>query len=140
MVHSAMHAETRDDHEADLRFVATNHSEIDWVRRRSERARRDEQRAKSTTFAMAFSLFLALAAAALLAGGRSLIDPLLQSAAAAREARRVGEAVYALPDGIYCRRAAFDNGTGELTGGALELCPTRNNRVRVTTGFSWGAH
>lgn len=136
----AMHAHHQDISEADKRFAATNQSEMEWLLRRSARARRDEQRAKSATFAMAFSLFLALAAGALLAGGHSVIDPLLQSAAAAREARRVGDIVYALPDGIYCRRASFDNGTGELTGGGLELCPVRSSRVRVTTGFSWRAH
>jgi hypothetical protein len=140
MVHTAMHADNQDRINAALRFAAAKETEIDWLRRRSARARRDEQRAKSTTFALAFSLFLALAAGALLAGGHSVIEPLLQSAAAARDARRVGDVVFALPDGIYCRRAVFDNGTGELTGGGLELCPGRGDRVRITTGFSWGAH
>ncbi len=109
--------------------------------RRIARARRDE-RAKSARIAIVVSLFLALLAAALLGGGHTVIDPLLQSAAAAREAKRVGDIVYSMPDGTFCRHLAFDNGTAELIEGAIEQCPNDlfKMRGRAAKGFAWGGH
>lgn len=108
---------------------------------RSARARRDEQHAKTARIAVVLSLFLVLLAAALLVGGRAVIDPLLQAAADAREAKRVGQIVYTMPDGTFCRHLSFDNTTGELTEGAIETCGHNQliERARATIGFAWGA-
>jgi hypothetical protein len=107
--------------------------------RKIARAQRDE-RAKSARVAIVCSLFLVLLAAALLVGGHTVIDPLLQSAAAAREAKRVGDIVYTMPDGTFCRHLSFDNGTAELMEGAIEQCPNDvlKKRVRTVNGFAWG--
>jgi hypothetical protein len=108
--------------------------------RRTTWARRDEQRAKSARLVIVCSLFLVLVAGALLVGGHAVIDPLLQSAAAAREAKRVGEIVYSMPDRTFCRHLSFDNATAELSEGAVEECPRdlATKRVRQPTGFAWG--
>ena len=102
-------------------------------------ARRNEQRAKSTRLAVVCSLFLVLVAAALLVGGHAVIDPLLQSAAAARESRRVGDIVYSMPDRTFCRHLSFDNATAELSEGVVEECPRdlATKRARPPTGFAW---
>lgn len=107
--------------------------------------RQDEQHAKTARVAVVLTLFLVLLAAALLVGGRAFIDPLLQAAADAREANRVGDVVYTMPDGTFCRHLSFDNTTAELTGGTVERCaPDRSieqstGRARATMGFAWGS-
>ena len=108
--------------------------------RRVARGRRDDQRANSASLAIVFSLFLALLATALLVGGRVVIDPLLQAAAAARETNRVGEIVYTMPDGIFCRHLSFDNVTADLTEGAVEKCGSNvaPRRASPPAGFAWG--
>ena len=80
--------------------------------------------------------------AALLAGGRTVIDPLLQAAADARETKRAGDIVYTLPDGTFCRHLSFDNATAELTEGTIERCANDLSRdhPRAMIGFAWGAH
>jgi hypothetical protein len=101
----------------------------------------DDERAISGPIVMVASLFLALLAAALLAGGHNAIDPLLQAATAAREARGVGEIVYTLPDGVFCRHMSFDNTTAEVVDSRVERCRTdiAGDRVRPGRGFAWGA-
>lgn len=110
--------------------------------RRGGRARRDELRATSASVAIAFSLFLILLMAALLVGGHAIIDPLLYSAAALREANRVGQVIYTMPDGVFCRRLSFDNATAEMNEGAVGQCPTdsRNDHSHARLGFAWGGH
>ena len=39
-----------------------------------------------------------------------------------REANRIGEIVYTMPDGAFCRHLAFDNATGEVTERTVEQC------------------
>ena len=107
---------------------------------RAPRARLAEERAKSTSFAIASSLFLLLVAGALLVGGHAAIDPLLRSAIAARESKGIGDIVVTMPDGIYCRHMSFDNTTAEVTEGAIERCPDsiaieRQYKLRR---FNWG--
>ncbi len=80
------------------------------------RARRDERRAKSVRLAVVLSLFAVLLATALLVG-RAVIDPVLRPAANTRDAKRVGDIVYWMPDGSFCRRLSFDNETASLTEG-----------------------
>jgi hypothetical protein len=107
--------------------------------RRAARAYRDDQRAKSARLAVVLSLFLVVLAAALLVGGRVVIDPMLQSAAQARAINRVGAIIYTMPDGIFCRHLAFDNVTAELTEGAVEKCEglTAARASRISD-FAWG--
>ena len=102
--------------------AAVNNVGARKLQRWSIRARRDEQHAKAVRTGIVLSLFLVLLMAALLVGGRALIDPLLQSAGADREENRVGEIVYTMPDGAFCRHLAFDNVTGEVTERAVEQC------------------
>ncbi len=108
--------------------------------RRAARAHREDFRAKSARLAVVLSLFLVLLAAALLIGGRIVIDPMLQSAAAARGTDRLGAIVYAMPDGIFCRHLSFDNVTAELTEGAVEKCADELTRGRKSRppNFAWG--
>jgi len=105
----------------------------------SRRARRDEQHAKRVRTAIVLSLFVLLLTTALLVGGRAAIDPLLQDAADGREARRVGEIVLTMPDGIYCRHVAFDNLTGRLSERIIDQCANDISKPRSheSTGFSW---
>ena len=107
--------------------------------RRAARAYRDDQRAKSARLAVVLSLFLVVLAAALLVGGRVVIDPMLQSAAQARAINRVGAIIYTMPDGIFCRHLSFDNVTAELTEGGVEKCegPTAGRANRISD-FAWG--
>jgi hypothetical protein len=108
------------------------------LERWSIRARRDEQHAKAVRTGIVLSLFLVLLMAALLVGGRALIDPLLQSAGEDREANRVGEIVYTMPDGAFCRHLAFDNVTGEVTERTVEQCDQNiGRRTHAKAGFSW---
>jgi hypothetical protein len=84
-----------------------------------------------------------LLAAALLVGGHAAIDPLLRSAAAARDARAVGDVVYSMPDGKFCRHMSFDNLTSEMIEGTVVPCPdsvVRDEFRNKTAGFAWGAH
>lgn len=108
--------------------------------RKVARLRPDEQRAKSARVAIVISLFFVLVIAAVLVGGRAVIDPLLQSAAASRDAKRMGEIVYSMPDGMFCRHLSFDNGTSELIEGAIDQCPNNVTKRREKTplSFAWG--
>jgi len=109
------------------------------VARRSQRARRDEQRAKTTSVAVVLSLFLVRLAAGLQTGGR-VLDPLLHAAAEVREAHRASKIVLTMPGGAFCRQLSFDNKTAELTEGAVEQCPQTDLRepARSGKGFAWG--
>jgi len=110
-------------------------------RRRSVQARWDEQHAKAARLTVVLSLFLVLLLAALMVGGRAVIDPLLQAAAETREAKRLGEVIYTMPDGQFCRHLSFDNMTADLTEGAVERCAHEQPKKRVPAGvgFAWGA-
>jgi len=111
--------------------------------RRKMLSRWREQRVTSVWFTIAFTLFLMLAASALLVGGGAVIHPLIESMAAGRDVQQVGEILYTLPDGHFCRRSSFDNATGEVSGGDVEPCPTelgprRPAPPRASRGFAWG--
>ncbi len=110
-------------------------------RRMPSRATLVEARATSKRVVIASSLFLVLLGAALLIGGHAAIHPLLKTAMASREAKGVGDVVYAMPDGIFCRHIAFDNATADVTESALERCPSDIARNRVHSGptFAWGS-
>ncbi len=130
------HAGTR----AEWLAEAVKHVSVRKLENWSIRARRDEQHAKAVRTGIVLSLFLLLLTGALLVGGRAVIDPLLQSAASDREANRVGEIVYTMPDGAFCRHLAFDNMTGEVTERAIEQCDQKiGKREHARAGFAWGS-
>lgn len=110
--------------------------------RRPSPARLQEERAKSASVAIASSLFLVLIAAALLVGGHAAVGQLLRSAIAARDAKAIGDIVYTMPDGVFCRHMFFDNVTAEVTESALERCPDdiAGRRPFAASNFAWGAH
>lgn len=103
---------------------------------------RSETGVASRRVIVAGSLVLVLVGATFLAGARTTIGPLLQSSADARAAKQTGDIVYALPDGVYCRRVAFDNATAEIKEGPLHLCGESIGRARAhsTRQFAWGGH
>ena len=109
---------------------------------RISRQRRGEPQVKTSSVALVLSLFLVLIAAALLLGGHTVIDPLLQAAAQKREAHRVGDIIMSSPDGKMCRHLSFDNKTAEITEGAVQHCTIVSPRVNAPAErrFSWGAH
>lgn len=111
---------------------------------RRSRVRRDEQHAKNTRVAIILSLFLAFLAAALLLGGRAFIDPMLRAAAEARQSKRMGEVVFTMPDGAFCRHLSFDNKTAEVSESTIDRCPEARPRSKesatVKKGFAWGAN
>jgi hypothetical protein len=112
--------------------------------RRSTRVRRDEQHAKNARVAIILSVFLAFLAAAVLIGGRTVIDPMLRAAAEARQSKRIGEVVFTMPDGAFCRHLSFDNSTAEISESTLDRCPEARPRslakesTGVKKGFAWG--
>jgi hypothetical protein len=115
------------------------------VRRHSGRLpRRNEHPLKNARVAIVFSLFLVLLGAAVLVGGRSVIDPMLRAAADEHDSKRMGDVVYTLADGTFCRHLLLDNVTGELTESNITQCVNdlrvnpSNQRMRAI-GFAWGA-
>jgi hypothetical protein len=108
----------------------------------STRAQRDERHAKNVRTAVVVSLFFLLLGAAVVVGGRAVIEPLLSSLTDAPEARRVGEIILTMRDGTYCRHLAFDNTTGQIAERSIEQCANElgRKRSRDTIGFAWGRH
>jgi hypothetical protein len=104
---------------------------------------RARARLGGTHAVIVFSLFLVLFAATILIGGHAAIDPLLQSAAEARDSRSAGDIVYTMPDGKFCRHLSYDNVTGEQTGGSIRLCDNdivARSHVRSYRHFTWQAN
>lgn len=101
---------------------------------------RARARLGGTHAVIVFSLFLVLFAATLLIGGHAAIDPLLQSAAEARDSRNAGDIVYTMPDGKFCRHSSYDNVTGEQTGGTIRPCDNdilARSHLRSYRHFTW---
>jgi len=137
-----MQADQQAGTKAEWLAAAVNHISGSKLGRWSTRARRDERHAKAVRTAVVLALFCVLLTAALLVGGRGVIDPLLQSVLDARETSRIGEIVYTMPDGAFCRHLAFDNVTGELTERTVAQCnqDISKRHTRDKMGFAWGAH
>ena len=110
--------------------------------RGAARARRQEEREHSFGLIITISLSFILFAAAILIGGHAFIAPLLQRAAAARDASGTGEVVYTMPDGVFCRHVSFNNGTGDITEDGIVECPgsTANRAETEPPQFRWGTH
>jgi hypothetical protein len=116
-------------------FIGSNHARTAPLRKLHARARFG-----GTHAVIVFSLFLVLFAATLLIGGHAAIDPLLQSAAEARDSRTSGDIVYTMPDGVFCRHLSYDNVTGEQTGGSIRPCDNdivARDHVRSYRHFTW---
>jgi hypothetical protein len=109
---------------------------------KSSWARREEKRANSVGIAITTSLLFVLCAAAILVGGRAAIAPLLRHAVNTRETNGVGDLVYTMPDGVFCRHMSFDNTTAEVVEGGIEPCPDPIGRRRQAEAskFEWGGH
>jgi hypothetical protein len=117
-----------------LQTAAANRAAVPRLLLRTARARRGDRRTKSVRVAIVLTLFVALLAAALRVG-HAMTDPVLRTAFAARDSERIGEVVYSLPDGSFCRRLSFDNETSALSEGAVEPCPA--NRPKVGVRGDW---
>jgi hypothetical protein len=116
-------------------FIGPNHASTAPLRKLHARARPG-----GTHAVIVFSLFLVLFAATLLVGGHAAIDPLLQSAAEARDSRTSGDIVYTMPDGVFCRHLSYDNVTGQQSGGSIRPCDNdivAPNHGRSYRPFTW---
>ena len=126
------------------RLASTNtglgHASARLPARKTIRAGSGELSAKRLRVAIVLALFIGLVAAALLVG-RAVIAPVLSTGAGGRGGARVGEIVYSMPDGSFCRRLSFDNDTAALIEGAVEQCPANLPRMRARgdRNFAWGA-
>jgi hypothetical protein len=89
----------------------------------TRRRHRDDERAQSLALAITTALLFVLIAGAVMFGGRAAIAPLLRRDTAHESNGRTAEVVYAMPDGVFCRRMAFDNATAAFTSAAVERCP-----------------
>jgi hypothetical protein len=143
--YGAMSATDGTGPEAGAWFVEADHVSVTALARRRWRARLYDERVKSGRVIIVASLFLTLIAATLMIGGRAAIDPLLQSAMAAREPKGSGDVVVKMPDGIFCRHMSFDNVTAAINEGAIERCPDDiasyrpHSNSSSNRGFAWGA-
>ena len=140
--HAGMSAAEKVGPDAGAWFVEADHVSVTALARRRSRARMDEERAKSGRIVIVSSLFLVLFTAALLIGGHAAIDPILRSAADARETKGTGDVVVTMPDGIFCRHMSFDNVTAAIMEGGIERCTKdiAGNRPHTGRGFAWAAH
>ena len=105
------------------------------------RRRRADGRVNTLAFAVTAALLFVLVAGAVMFGGREAIAPLLsRDAASAAQPNRTGAIVYAMPDGVFCRRMAFDNATAAVTSVAVERCPGALDVVGGPSPgrFDWG--
>jgi hypothetical protein len=111
------------------------------ARARVSARRRQEEREHSLGLIITISLSFILFAAAILIGGHAFIAPLLQRAAAARDANGTGDVVYTMPDGVFCRHVSFDNGTGDITEDGVEECPGSavSKAQNEAPEFKWGS-
>jgi hypothetical protein len=140
--YTGMSAAEKVGRDAGAWFVEADHVSVTALARRRSRARIDEDRAKSGRVVIVSSLFVVVFTAALLIGGHAAIDPILQSAVDAREAKATGDVVVTMPDGIYCRHLSFDNVTADIVEGGIERC-TKDlaaDRPRAGRGFAWAVH
>lgn len=119
-------------------FVEADHASMTVRARQRGRSPIHDERMKSARVAIVSSLFLVLLGAALLLGGHAAIDPLLKSAMEARQAKGIGDVLYAMPDGIFCRHMSFDNVTAQVVEGSLQRCTgDSGDRARQASGFDW---
>jgi hypothetical protein len=87
------------------------------------RRHHDDERAQSLALAITTALLFVLIAGAVMFGGHAAIQPLLRHDTARESHGSTADVVYAMPDGVFCRRMAFDNATAEFISAAVERCP-----------------
>jgi hypothetical protein len=117
-------------------------SSVGSVSRLAVRARREERNAKISRLAVVLALFLVLLIGALLVTCRAVIDSMLQAPPDPRVANKVGDIVFTLPDGAFCRHLSFNNATAELMESSAAPCPEakpRGGSERPSSHFAWGA-
>jgi len=104
------------------------------------RRRPDDERAQSLALAITTALLFVLIAGAVMFGGHAAIQPLFRHDAA-RGLERSADVVYAMPDGAFCRRMAFDNATGDMTRAVVEPCPANIAGADAPSAgeFKWGS-
>ncbi len=112
-------------------------------RRHGRAGRRHE--ATSRRAVVVSSVFLVLFTTALMVGGHAAIDPLMRMVAAGHghDITVVGDVIFPMPDGQYCRHMSFDNATAEMIEGTIERCPDKAVGAagrRTGRGFTWGEH
>ena len=135
-----MHATEGASAEAAAWFVEPDHVIVNPRARKGLRGRRDDDGPTSVRAVSTAALFLVLLATTLLVGGHAAVAPLLSSAMAARDAKAMGDVIYAMPDGIFCRHMSFDNATAAMIEGAVEACPDgiARGRTNAARNFAWG--
>lgn len=117
-------------------------SSVGSVSRLAVRARREERNAKISRLAVVLALFLVLLIGALLVTCRAVINSMLQAPPDPRVANKVGDIVFTLPDGAFCRHLSFNNATAELMESSAAPCPEakpRGGSERPSSHFAWGA-
>ena len=105
------------------RATALRNSGVRPVSRLTVRTRWEERNAKLSRVAVVLALFLVLLAGALLVTCRAVIDSMLQAPIDPRVANKVGDIVFTLPDGAFCRHLSFNNATAELMESSAAPCP-----------------
>ena len=123
------------------RYVALDHSQAKSGPRAFSRARRDEGRVNSLALIVTASLLFVLVISALLVGRHGVIGPLLSHGNSAAEGNSIGDIVYAMPDGVFCRHMSFDNVTGVVRESGMERCTELSRRPdpSTSTAFKWNA-
>ena len=137
VLHAAMGAGER----AGMAAVLQN-SRVRPVRRSAVRVRWEERNAKISRLAVVLALFLVLLAGALLVTCRAVIESMLQAPPDPRVANKVGDIVFTLPDGAFCRHLSFNNTTAELMESSASPCPEAKPRGKSdhpSGHFAWGA-
>ena len=123
--------------------TALRNSGVRPVSRLTVRTRWEERNAKLSRVAVVLALFLVLLAGALLVTCRAVIDSMLQAPIDPRVANKVGDIVFTLPDGAFCRHLSFNNATAELMESSATPCPEAKPRGKKSDSqsghFAWGA-
>ena len=112
------------------RATALRNSGVRPVSRLTVRTRWEERNAKLSRVAVVLALFLVLLAGALLVTCRAVINSMLQAPIDPRVANKVGDIVFTLPDGAFCRHLSFNNATAELMESSAAPCPEAKPRGR----------
>jgi hypothetical protein len=81
---------------------------------------------EKTAHVVIVTLFFGLVCLAAFFVGRNAVDGfLLRSGMRSWDSAELGEVVYVMRDGFFCRRMSFDNDSSELVEHTIEPCPPR---------------
>jgi hypothetical protein len=109
--------------------------------RASSRARRNEGRVNSLALIVTTSLLFVLVISALLVGHNAVFGPFLNRETSAADRNSIGDIVYTMPDGVFCRHMSFDNVTGAVRESGMERCAELSEGPEPggSTTFKWNA-